>query len=113
MIEVNVCRGGTYSDRCDVDDPQLNWGPDISDSLLSTEEAARERGRVEIDSSYSNRKMTTCTIQELTFIQPGSILGIVGLSSSSNGILRSTTIRISRNSQNLEVSTSMQVELEA
>lgn len=82
------CSGG--SDLC-------RTGPDISDALLVTDEAAKERGKAEIDESYTNRKIVTGNIYLRPWIQPGSILHITDVEEGEyRAMLRGMSVNISR-----------------
>jgi len=113
MIEVHVCRGGSIYDppECRLDDAALNWGNPISDPLLCTNDAAIERGRVEVDKNYSNRGSASINSPSQTFIQPGSMVKVVSGSIEKNGMLTSISINYNRSSTSVSASSSIEVEL--
>lgn len=113
MIELSVCRNSSVINECLEEDPNLNWGSDISDPLLTTVPAGRERGRVEIDSSFTNRKNVNIDLPYLTFIQPGSLLGIVEGGNSVNGLLKDISISYVASEKSLQVGSQLGIEREA
>ena len=114
MINVRVCRGSSFPSECRLDDPNLNWGDDISDALLATvddsTEPALERGRVEIDTNSTNRRNQSLTIHSPIFMQPGSIIRTVEGIDESNGLLKSINISYSRNGNSVSVGSTVGVE---
>ena len=110
MIEIHVCREGGSPTACATNDPLLNWGPNISDSLLSTDKAALERGRVEIERSYTNRKIISLDILKLDFNQPNQLTAITDIFSNEQGLLNSFSLAISRSGSKLSVKASATVE---
>lgn len=110
MIGIKVCRGSSFSGQCKESDPALNWGPDISDNLLTTEEAARERGASEINKSYSNRKETSFTSVDLGFVQPGTFAGMAAETYQINGIIQNTSIKISRSDKKFSANATFMLE---
>jgi len=111
MIGIKVCRGSSFPGQCkETGDPALNWGSDISDVLLTTEEAARERGRVEIDKVYSNRINTSLDIAATVFISPGSFVGINENGSVNNGMVKSISLSLIKNGKTFSTSSSMTIE---
>ena len=109
MIEIRVCRGSTVPSLCETDDTALNWGADIMDSLLASEEAASERGRVEIDNSFSNRKNVSISIHGIGYTQLGQIVAI-DEGTYENGLLKSLDISYSISKDSISVGTSLVVE---
>lgn len=100
-IAIKVCRGGSSLLDCLADDPLLNWGDDIQDVLLCTEDAARERGRIEIDENHENKMDVEGVIPNIEYIDPESIVKIgdmqgrlISLELSANINSRRTTIKI-------------------
>jgi hypothetical protein len=100
MINVIVCRGAAASAGCPLNDPNLSWGNDISDPLLTTDLAAQERGRVEIDKTYSNRNIDNLVLYQLEYIQPGKMYSLVEPLSSDTGLVTSFDLTISKTGQN-------------
>jgi len=56
--------------------PADKQGPDISDPLITSEVVAVERGRNEIDFSYSDREIVSGELPYRDWIAPGSIVAI-------------------------------------
>jgi len=110
MIGIKVCRGSSFPGQCKDSDPNLNWGSDISDVLLTTEEVALERGRVEIDIGYSNRINSGLNIASPMFIYPGSLVGINEGGEINNGMLNSIGLSLTKNGDTFSVSTSLSIE---
>ncbi len=113
MIEVKVCRDGSSPNNCATNDPLLHWGADISDPLLSTEEAAKERGRVEIEKSYTNRKLISLDILNLDFNQPNQLSELIDLFSNQKGLLISSSISISKSGKGLSAKSTANIEVAA
>ena len=113
MIEVRVCRGGTVYNppECKEEDVKLNWGDEISDPLLSTEEVAIERGRVEIDSEYANMLQTNITLHSKTFTQPGSLISVTDNVNSDKGLLKIININYARTINSILVQSLLDVEM--
>ncbi|MCP4370031.1 MAG: hypothetical protein GY797_18225 [Deltaproteobacteria bacterium] len=110
MIGIKVCRNNTIPSQCSDADPGLNWGDDISEVLLVTEEVALERGRVEIDKAYSNRVNSNLAIAPRTFTQPGSFVGINDEGVIQGGMLKAIKLSLTKNGDNFTTSTEMTVE---
>lgn len=110
MIESHICRGSAFPGECRDTDEGLNWGPDISDVLLSTEEAAEERGRVEIDAAYTNRNDVDIKVPSTEFIQPGGVVAVHDGVSESFGILRNIQISVSKTQRDISISSSFRLE---
>ena len=113
MIELTVCRGGSVIGECQEDDPNLNWGGDISDTLLTTYPAGEERGRVEIDANFSNRKDVSLSLPYQTWRQPGIMVGIVESTSIVNGLLQNISITHTVAGNTIQVGSEISVEREA
>lgn len=113
MIEVRVCRGGTVYNppECKDEDSKLNWGDEISDPLLCTEEAAVERGRVEIDAEYSNRLPTNITLHSQTFTQPGSLISVTDGVNSDKGLLKTINLNYARTKTSILVQSILDTEM--
>lgn len=101
MVAVKVCRGGSSAIDCSESDPLLNWGDDITDALLSSDEVARERGRVEIDTNHVNKLEVVGEIPVMEYIDPESLVQVddmrgrlLSLSLYANKDTRKTTITI-------------------
>lgn len=113
MINLSVCRGSSYVDQCLEEDPALSWGADISDPLLTTIAAGRERGRVEIDSVFTNRKNVNIDLPYQNFIQPGSLVGIVEGGNAVNGLLQTISITHVASDNSIQVGSQLSIEREA
>ena len=109
MITGRVCRGSSFVDECRDEDGNLKWGNDITDSLIVTDAVLRERGRVEIDKVYTNRKFVDISMNHLSFTQPGSMLSIVEGTVQNNGMLKSINITFNTG-KNLVVGSAMRIE---
>ncbi len=111
MIGIKVCRGSSFPGECkETGDDALNWGPDISDVLLVTEEAAKERGRVEIDKGYTNRISSNIDLVSPIFLYPGSYLGIDENGEIKNGMIRNLSLSLKKSGETFSTSTSLTVE---
>jgi hypothetical protein len=107
MIGIKVCRNSTFPGECRSDDPNLNWGNDISDPLLTDEAVAKERGRVEIDSSYTNRVISGINTANRKYIPMGTIVGINEGGEVKNGMLKSAKISLVRERESFATATEM------
>ena len=106
-----VCRGSSVVGECPSNDPNLKWGEDISDKLLTNDDVIRERGRVEIDKSYTNRKLIDLTLAQITFQQPGIIaISIVEGVEVNTGMLTDINIHYNMSGDKLSVGSAMKVE---
>ena len=111
MINTRVCRNNSFAGQCLDLDPNLRWSPeDISDPLLTVLDVAQERGRVEIDREFTNRKKNSIISTELGHKQPGSVIKIVDGINAKQGLLREITYTIKRNDKSISVKTTLQVE---
>ena len=111
MIGIKVCRGSSYPGQCkETGDEALNWGNDISDVLLVNEDVALERGRVEIDSTYSNRVDASVMLATRIFVFPGSFVGINEGGEIKSGMLKSLKLSIKRSNDSFSTSTNMTIE---
>ena len=110
MIGIKVCRGNTFPSQCKEDDPGLNWGDDISDVLLVTEDVALERGRVEIDKGYSNRIDSSISIASRIYAFPGSFVGINDDGVITNGMLKNIKLSLRKSGTSFSTSTNMTIE---
>lgn len=110
MINLKVCRNSSFFGECREEDAALNWGDVISDALLVTEEAAIARGTQEVDTEFSNRTDFTVKTYKTTFIQPGTLIGIVDNNNQANGQLQGITINISRSPDSFTAESNLSVE---
>lgn len=107
---LKVCRESSYPPDCNSDDPALKWGNTISDVLIPTRVVAEERGRVEIDSSYTNRKSIGIVIPVIKYMQPGSIVQIVEEAESHIGVLRKVALSVRRSDNSISINTTAEIE---
>ena len=110
MIGIKVCRNPIHPGECREDDPNLNWGDDISDALLTEESVALERGRVEIDSSYTNRIISSVNTAQRDYIQMGTIVGINENGTIKNGMLKSLNISLVRDQDSFSTASQIVIE---
>lgn len=113
MIRIIVCRNAAAPTGCPLDDPNLIWGSDVSDSLLNTVQAAQERGRVEIDKNFSNRKNLQLNLVRTNYKEVGSLHSIIDPISlkTKPGIIRNFTLTITkRNREDLSIQRSIDLE---
>ena len=88
-----------------------NEGPSVVDKLLTTAQARQERGRVEIDSSCSNRVMREISSLSGDFILPGTFVTINDVEKGAvSGIVLGMSISIGSDST---ISRVLRVETEA
>lgn len=94
--------------------PANRQGPDISDSLITTEAVARERGRNEIDANSTNRYIVTGNGPLLSFIRPGSIVEVQQTSRPPyRAMVRKWALSITRDGDNFSATQSLELEREA
>lgn len=109
-MEIIVCRGSSVTGQCLETDSKLSWGDDISDTLLATEEAGRERGRVEIDSSYTNRVITEASMVRMTFIQPGTLIGVENENAINLGLVTDFSLSFQVEDEEIDIESTIVVE---
>jgi hypothetical protein len=110
MIGIKVCRQNSFPGQCSDEDPFLNWGDDISDVLLVNEEVALERGRVEIDSVYTNRINASVSVASRDYIAPGSFVGVNDEGEIKSGLLKAINISVVRSANTFQTATNMTIE---
>lgn len=98
MIRIIVCRNAAAVSGCPLDDPNLIWGPDISDNLLTTSDAAQERGKIEIDRNYSNRINLRLVLPKTEYKTIGSLQSLFDPVSmeTKNGLVRNFQLNITK-----------------
>jgi hypothetical protein len=101
MIQVTV-------QRAPADTP----GPDITDALLASEPAARERGRVEIDKNNTNRVLVTASGPYRQWLAPGSLLAYHGRRGSYRALVRRCALTITRDGDRFSATRSIELERE-
>ena len=89
-------------------------GPDIVDSLLTSEPAAIARGRREIDHSTAIRSLENGNCPLLPAMETGSLLHVTTARGSYRGKLTlwATTIDISEDGREFTATTSVSIERE-
>lgn len=92
---------------CGQASAECKAGPDINDSLILTEEAARARGLAEIDRQYSNRLITSGNLYLVPWISPGNLIQIDDAEEGpSLGYLLAFSMTVSRDGHKLATATS-------
>ncbi len=113
-MEVIVCRGPNPAvlPACSFEDLSLHWGEDIAEPILNTELAAKERGRVEIDREYTNRKIITITRGSLSFIQPTSIGSLLMSDNGQpiNGMVKKINLEVQKSLDSFTAKTTIKLE---
>lgn len=84
-------------------------GPDITDALLTTEPAARERGRCEIDAA-TPLVQETITGPHRRWIPPGSLLRFHGRRGAWQGVITRCALTITRDGDTFTADRSLEVE---
>lgn len=102
MILINV-------QRSPADTP----GPDIASPLLTSELAARERGRVEIDHESTNRLMVAASGPCRGWVAPGSLVEYHGRRGTWRGLVIRCGITISRSEGGITAERHLEIEREA
>jgi hypothetical protein len=92
--------------------PSDKPGPDITEALLASEEAARERGRVEIDRNSTGRVMVTVSGPHRRFVSPGTLVQYHGRRGSWVGLIRRCAITLSREGDSFTADRSLEIERE-
>ena len=101
MIAITVARA-----------PADRQGPDISDPLLTTDLAARERGRVEIDRASTNRAVVSMSGPYRRFVAPGALVDVAGRRERWRGLVRRSSITISRSGDGFQADLALELERE-
>lgn len=97
----------TYGTYCKL-------GPDIIDSLLTSELALRLRGKNEIDFNISNRVIVSGTCKIHNWVNPGALVDIDDNQlGRMKGLLRSFSLSISRDGDRANAVTNVRIEREA
>ena len=101
--------------RIQVARPQgNNQGPDIVESLLTTEQAGIARGTREIDYHCSNRSVERGNCTLLPYMPVGKLMNVTEESGQYRGKLKlyAITIDISENGRQFSATTSIAIERE-
>lgn len=90
-----------------------NQGQDISDALISTEEVAIQRGRVEIDRQYTDRVRMSGTTPLISSIKPTAIVGLSDIENGvTNAMVRSFAVSVSVNAGTISAMANIVIERE-
>ena len=93
--------------------PGDRQGPDISDPLVTSVEAARERGRNEIDRASTNRELVQSNGVLTTWIRPGAMVEVMDAEQHAwRGMVRSCAIVVNRDGDSVTASISLETERE-
>jgi len=92
--------------------PANKPGPDITDPLITSENAARERGRNEIDNNSTNRALVNLTGPHRLFVPTGTLVEYLGRRSSWRGMTRRCAITLSRDGDGFTGDRSLEAERE-
>lgn len=87
-------------------------GPDITDQLLTSEPAARERGRVEIDRNATTRVLVTASGPYRSWLAPGSLVAYQGRRGAFRALVRRCALTISRDGDAFTATRSIELERE-
>lgn len=93
--------------------PADRTGADIVDPLLTSEPAALERGRNEIDAQCSDRSIVTATGPHRRWIKPGTLVEYHGQRSTWRGNIIRCAITITRDGDNFTADRALEMEREA
>lgn len=93
--------------------PADRQGDDITEVLLTTIEAQVARGRSEINSVCSNRRLVDCNLTPTGFVRPTETVQITDMQLGPVwGVVDSYSLQISVNQSSLTVSTAIKYERE-
>ena len=87
-------------------------GPDITDPLLTAEQAAVERGRIEIDTNGTNREMVTVSGPHRLWVHPGALVEYHGRRQTWRGMVRRCAVVISRQGEGFTADRNLELERE-
>lgn len=93
--------------------PADRTGEDIVDPLLTSETAALERGRNEIDANSTDRNMVTVTGPHRRWVPPGSLVEYHGRRATWRGKIIRCAITITRDGDSFTADRSLEMEREA
>lgn len=93
--------------------PADRTGDDIVDPLLTSEAAALERGRNEIDAGSTDRSLVTVNGPHRRWIQPGALVKCHGQRATWPGIITRCAITITRDGDSFTADRSLEMEREA
>jgi len=92
--------------------PADRTGDDLVDPLLTSEPAARERGRNEIDAQSTDRVIQTASGPHRRWVQPGSLVEYHGRRGTWRGKLTRCAITLSRDGSSFTADRSLEMERE-
>ena len=93
-------------------DPANRPGPDITDQLLTSDVAARERGRVEIERNGSNRLLVSVAGPYRRWIAPGGLVDYHGRRGPWRGLVRRCALTLSREGDSFTADVALELERE-
>lgn len=93
--------------------PADRTGDDIVEPLLTSEAAALERGRNEIDASATDRTVVTVTGPHRRWVQAGSLVEYHGRRSTWKGMVTRCALTITRDGDAFTADRSLEMEREA
>lgn len=92
--------------------PADRQGTDITDPLITSDLAARERGRNEIDRAGTNRALVSLSGPYRRFVPPGTLADVAGRRERWRGMVRRSAITISRNGDTFQADMALELERE-
>ena len=94
--------------------PGDKQGPNISDKLITSAQAAVERGRNEIDANFSHRENVSSTGPLAGFIRPGRIVEVADSEQQTwRGMIKSCAINVTASVNSYERIINLTIEREA
>lgn len=94
--------------------PGDKQGPDISDSLITSEQTAVERGRNEIDEHFSHREIISSSGPLTGFMRPGKIIEVADSEQQIwRGMIKTCAIVITSGQDSYSRDINLTVEREA
>lgn len=91
--------------------PADKQGPDISDALITSEAVAIERGRNEVDHSYTSRENVSGTGPYRGYMQNGKLVEVMDMEAGPwRGKMTGFSLSISRSDTEFAVESSMRIE---
>lgn len=93
-------------------EPADKQGPDITDPLLTAENAALERGRNEIDHNSTARIIESITGPYRRFVAPGSLAKFHGRRGYWKGMVTRCAITLNRNAETFTAECALEMERE-
>lgn len=85
-------------------------GPEITDALITSEVAAVERSRVEIDKACSHRQSHALTGPHRSMIWPGALVEVHGPRQTWRGLVKRCAITIARDGDNFSAERHLEIE---